>query len=163
MVETNEEFERHIKDANDAHARRFEYAKLHSSQIQAFSSDAMKAPALVGVGGVVALLGFYSANYDRLKGDAAAMDAFGDMLLGLFMSLVLTVAAPAFAYLSQYAYVVSIYSEDHQWEYPYVVRTRRSRIYSVSGDICRIAAILLIAASIGCLIYSGALFFQVVK
>jgi hypothetical protein len=42
------------------------------------------APAIVALSGVIALLGFYSANYSRMRANPPAMDAFGEMLLWLF-------------------------------------------------------------------------------
>lgn len=136
LSETEAEINARLSEAEAAHHRRLEGAKIHASQIQTFSSDAMKAPALVAMGGVVTLLGFYSANYERLKASQDAMTTFGDMLFWLFTSLLLTVSAPGLAYLSQIAYIESLYSEDHFWESPYVRDNRRSLFSRRAGVFC---------------------------
>ncbi|WP_192255666.1 hypothetical protein [Mesorhizobium caraganae] len=67
MDETVEQYEKRVAEARLTFSRREEAARMHTSQIQTFASDAMKAPALVAAGGVAAALGFYSANYARLS------------------------------------------------------------------------------------------------
>ncbi len=161
--ESREQYDIRIKEATAAHERNEDRIKVHATQIQTFGSDAMKAPALVALGGVVALLGFYSANYDRLKDNPVAMDAFGHMLFWLFASLLMTVAAPGLAYLSQIAYSSSITAEIHTWTFPYTNETPRSRVYKVMGDVCRWTAVGLILCSIAALAVSGFLFFGIVR
>lgn len=160
--ETQQEFDDRIRRARAAHEKRLEGVKVHASQILTFASDAMKAPALVALGGVVALLGFYSANYGRLSQSPEAMDAFGTMLFWLFTSLLLTVSAPGFAYFSQLAYTAALYSEDHIFEEPFCVGTRWSRFYRIAGDSFRWIGAVLVIASIGCLVRSGVVFFRIV-
>lgn len=58
MDETVEQYEKRVAEARLTFSRREEAARMHTSQIQTFASDAMKAPALVAAGGVAAALGF---------------------------------------------------------------------------------------------------------
>lgn len=81
-LETHEQSVHRIREAKAAHQQSLDGAKIHASQIQVFASDAMKAPALVALGGVVALLGFYSANFSRLSQNPVAMDALGTCFSG---------------------------------------------------------------------------------
>ncbi len=162
MTETREEFDDRIKRARAAHEKQQEGHKTHAAQIQTFGSDAMKAPAIVGLGGIVALLGFYSANFDRLSRNTAAMQSFGDMLFWLFASLLMTVAAPGFAYLSQIAYTQALNDERFDFDEPFVHETTKSKRYRRLGDVFRWAAVVLVILSIIGLAIAGVLFFRVV-
>ncbi|ESX51343.1 hypothetical protein NLY43_18990 [Mesorhizobium sp. C416B] len=110
MAESKEEFDQRIADAKIAFGKNDERAKIHAAQVQTFSSDAMKAPALVSAAGVAAALGFYSANYDRLSQSPENLQTFNSILFWLFASLLFIVCAPGFAYFSQIAYGAAIYA-----------------------------------------------------
>jgi hypothetical protein len=161
--ETREQYEYRIKSAEKAHERRRAQLVFHGDQIDSFSNAAMKAPALVAAGGVAAALGFYSANYIRLVESAGKLELFNEILLWLFTSLLLTVAAPGLAYFSQIAYQVSISNQTFNWDFPYTHDTKWSKFYHVLGDCFRWAAIIVVMGSIGCLIVGGVNFLSLVK
>ncbi len=147
-METEKEYEQRIASAEREHDRAAKAAEQHNKQVEAFSLLGMKAPALVAAGGVAAALGFYSANYARLKPDPANLENFNSVLMWLFLGLLLTVAAPGMAYFSQIAYVTSLTKKDYIWEHPFVSETRGSRIFEKVGDACRWTAVALTLGSI---------------
>lgn len=163
MTETKEEFDRRIADAKIAFDKNDEKAKIHAAQIQTFGSDVMKAPGLVAAAGVAAALGFYSANYSRMSVHPENLESFNGILFWLFASLLLTVCAPGFAYLSQIAYTHSIYAEEYSYEHPFTVNTAKSKRFGLVGDGFRWFAVLLVVLSIICLIRGGMLFLLIVR
>ncbi|MER9758480.1 hypothetical protein [Mesorhizobium sp. M0138] len=162
MAESKEEFDRRIADAKIAFGKNDERAKIHAAQVQTFSSDAMKAPALVSAAGVAAALGFYSANYDRLSQSPENLQTFNSILFWLFASLLFIVCAPGFAYFSQIAYGAAIYAENYQYEHPFTVETAKSKRLRWVGDLFRWLAVVLVVTSIACLIRGGSLFLRIV-
>ncbi|RUU97859.1 hypothetical protein EOB36_25495 [Mesorhizobium sp. M6A.T.Cr.TU.017.01.1.1] len=162
MSETDKQFEFRLDAAKRAHDRANEYRKLTTNQIQAFSVEAMKAPALVAAGGIAAALGFYSANYSRLSQNPQHLANFNSILLWLFLGLLSTMAAPAFAYLSQLAYAEEGGKEKHDYEHPFVHETPQSRRYRIAGHCLRLVAVGFWLAAMGCLIRGGYLFLRIV-
>ncbi len=152
-----------LKEAQRAHDANDDHFRLHTAQIQTFSADAMKAPALVAVGGIAAALGFYSANYSRLTAQADGLAIFNDILSWLLLGLLIIVVAPASAYLSQLAYSAMILAQRKDWEHPFVHDTPKSNSYRFLGDVFRWLTVALVAASIICLIRGGYLFLRLVS
>lgn len=162
-METEKEYEQRIASAERAHDWARKAAEQHNHQVEAFSLLGMKTPALVAAGGVAAALGFYSANYTRLKVDPANLTDFNSVLSWLFIALVLTSAAPGMAYFSQIAYVSSLWKKEHEWEHPFVRETASSKRWEIVGDICRWAAVALTAGSIILIVMAGYQFLSLVN
>ncbi len=117
--------------------------------IEAFSLASMRAPALASAGGIAAALGFFSANFSRYQDN---LEVFDNILFWLFLALFLSVVAPGGAYLSQYAYSLSMTKEKQDWKYPYVHPTDLSKRYRRIGYVfhgCTIAVILASYCAIG--------------
>jgi hypothetical protein len=150
-------------EARTAHNQESDAAKVHIAQIGSFSTDAMKAPALVAAGGVAAALGYFSANYVRLAEDPANIAVFNELLKWLFMSLLFTVIAPGAAYFSQMAYFEAIYAKKWHRTRPFVRDTTKSKSLNFVGNLFRWAAVSLVALSIGSLGYAGWTFLQIIK
>jgi len=142
--------------------RRDRRALSHTAQIQAFAVDGMKAPALVAAAGVAAVLGFYSANYQRLSETAGKLAIFNDILFWLFLSLLMTVCAPGLAYFSQIAYVRAIYSESFEHGSGFTVETKASKRWEAVGDFFRWGTVTFIACSILFLCIGGFRFLALV-
>ncbi|MEJ1173189.1 hypothetical protein WA845_02990 [Agrobacterium sp. CMT1] len=161
-METEKEYEQRLKSAERQHDWRKKGLEIHATQLQSFAGMAMKAPALVSAGGVAAALGFYSANYNRLKLIPTALDDFNAVLVWLFMSLLFTLVAPGAAYFSQLFYSAAIASEEHFYDRPFVRDTKRSRRFSLAGDVARWIAVGLTAGSAACIVVGGIDFLQLV-
>jgi len=161
-METPEEEKERYATADAAFKEHWRQADSHVDQVKVFSSDAMKAPAFVAAGGVVAVLGFYSANYARLAQEPSNLETLNDVLFWLFISLLLTAVAPGVAYLSQIAYVSSVYSNELSYVEPFVKQSRKSRIYRWLGDIARWTCVGLVLLSIVALSFGGILFLRLV-
>ena len=123
----------------------------------------MRAPALVAAGGVVAVLGFYSANFDRLSADPAKLDILNQILFWLFLSLMLTVVAPAVAYFGQLAYQDALRNEMHHYEWPDFRPTRRYRLALRVGIICRWITVGVVMLAIAALAVGGIMFLHLVQ
>lgn len=162
MNETPEEYKQRIAEAELAFARNEERARIHTGQIQTFSSDAMKAPGLVSAAGVAAALGFYSANYTRLAGNPENLEDFNGILFWLFLSLLLTVCAPGLAYFSQIAYVASLFKHDYSYVRPYLSINKKTRLFGLLGDVFRWGCVLIVLSSIACLVRGGVLFLSII-
>lgn len=137
--------------------------KIHSDQIESFANTAMKAPALVAAGGVVAALGFYSANYARLASSPDLLMGLNETLYWLMASLLATVLAPGLAYLSQIAYAASVSKERLDFNYPYVHNTWKSKTYLYIGDFFRLLTVLVVVISIVMLALGGWKFLLLVR
>lgn len=157
-AEREKTFERELRSAERAHDRRNTGLESTNNQVLSFANAAMRAPALVSAGGVAAALGFYSANYTRLAQEPANLETFNAILFWLFLSLLLTVAAPGLAYFSQICYVSAIVKETYHWDHPYVRETKKSKRLERAGDAIRWLTILAVFASIICLCIGGAKF-----
>jgi ABC-type Na+ efflux pump permease subunit len=162
-LETATQLDRRIKDAQRAYDQRAKAEEVHGDHIKAYSLAAMRAPALVAAGGVVAVLGFYSANFDRLSTDPAKLDILNQILFWLFLSLMLTVVAPAFAYFGQLAYQDALRNETHHYEWPYFRPTRRYRIALRVGVVCRWITVAIMTLAITALAVGGIMFLHLVQ
>jgi len=144
------------------HERRREYEKAHATELLSYASLAMRTPALVAVGGVAALLGFYSANYENLSKAPENLAFLNHALACLFWSLMLSVISPGAAYLSQAFFIEALRTEDYVWERPFVVRPGRGKILGWIGSFFRLSAIGLVIGAITFLGYGGYLFLSLV-
>lgn len=149
--------------AERAHEQRFEGIKHHSDNVLSYSNAAMKAPALASVGGIAALLGFYSANYTRFVDKQDVLTTFNSILFWLLLSVLFTVIAPGLAYLNQLAYLSSLAEETHHYDRPFVRDTKKSKKYERIGDVLRFLSVFIVLASIGSLMRGGYLFLQFFK
>lgn len=163
MAETEKEYDSRIKAAERAHDQDFKALEVHNKQIEAFSIAAMRAPALVAAGGVVASLGFYSANYSRLVGKSEALQQFNGSLTWLLCGLLLTLLAPGLAYFSQLAYSDSVGKRQHTWEYPFSIEGKRSKIGAKIGDFFRWACVFVVFCSITTVAVGGIKFLNLVS
>ncbi|MGW6778317.1 hypothetical protein ACWF50_09725 [Brucella pseudogrignonensis] len=161
-MDEGEKKKRWLEAAERAHVRRLDAWSKHSDHVLSYSNAAMKAPALASVGGIAALLGFYSANYSRLSANPEILTTLNDILFWLFLSLLLTVIAPGLSYFNQIAYVSSLAKETYHYEHPYIRDTKASKRYERVGDVMRVIAILVVIGSIACLMRGGYLFLQIV-
>lgn len=163
LNETPEEREHRLESASRAHDQRNKAQEVHAKAVETYSVMAMRAPALVSAAGVVALLGFYSANYARLSTRPESLVSLNSTLFYLFLTLLLTTIAPGLAYFSQFAYAASTNAETHHLVSPFVRDTTRTVIYERVGDAFRIAAIVCTLASILVLGYAGYGFLSLVR
>ncbi|WP_155734640.1 hypothetical protein [Brucella intermedia] len=161
-MDEKEQIKAKMEAAERAHVRRSDALSKHGDHVLSYSNAAMKAPALASVGGIAALLGFYSANYTRLSEKAEVLATLNDILFWLFLSLLLTVVAPGLSYFNQLAYVSSMSKETYHYDHPYIRDTKASKWYERLGDFMRILAILTVISSIGCLMRGGYLFLKIV-
>ncbi len=117
-LDTATQLELRIKEIRHAYEQKARAEEVHSDHIRAYALAAMRAPALVAAGGVVAALGFYSANFDRLSAEPAKLDILNQILFWLFLSLMLTVVAPGLAYFGQIAYQHALRNDARPSERP---------------------------------------------
>ena len=82
-------------------------------QSEAFAVLALKSPGFAAAGGIAAMLGFYSANYDHLQGIQEKLDAFNCGLTLWGFALFVSVIAPGLAFLSQQFYLHSFWTMDY--------------------------------------------------
>lgn len=162
-LETATQLDRRIKEAQRAYDQRAKAEEVHGDHIKAYSLAAMRTPTLVAAGGVVAVLGFYSANFDRLSTDPAKLDILNQILFWLFLSLMLTVVAPALAYFGQLAYQDALRHEMHHYEWPHFRPTRRHRIALRVGVICRWVTVVIMTLAIAALAVGGIMFLHLVQ
>lgn len=162
-LETASQLDRRIKEAQRAYEQKAKAEEVHGDHIKAYSLAAMRAPALVAAGGVVAALGFYSANFDRLSADPAKLDILNQILFWLFLSLMLTVIAPALAYFGQLAYQDALRNETHHYEWPHFRLTRRHRIALRVGIVCRWITVAVMTSAILALVVGGIMFLHLVQ
>jgi hypothetical protein len=162
MSETEEEFNKRIQFAKETHERRREYEKTHATELLSYANLAMRAPALVAVGGVATLLGFYSANHETLSKAPENLVFLNHALACLFWSLMLSVVSPGAAYLSQAFYIEALRTENYTWEQPFVVRPCKGKVLGWTGSFFRVSAIGLVVGAIAFLGYGGYLFLSLV-
>jgi len=165
MAETEETEKQHdlrIRGAERAHDQELKGIEIHQRQIEAFALAGMRAPALVAAGGVAASLGFYSANYSRLVGKADALALFNDSLAWMLGGLLFTILAPGLAYFSQLAYLDAVASRVHDWNHPFAHDTRRTKIATHIGNVCRWACVSVVLLAIGCVSAGGLKFLHLV-
>lgn len=155
MIDEEKIADRNIDFAQRAFDKHQEAYKAHVDQILSFSNAAMRAPAVASAGGIVAIIGFFSANYARLSANAAAIAMFGDILFYFFASILLAVISPAIAYFSQVYYARSLSSKDFSWEHPYIMNSKGSIYYEKIGDLLRRTCIFLVTLSIVLLASGG--------
>jgi hypothetical protein len=144
-----------------AYDRDIKRLEVHAKQIEAFSLAAMRAPALASVGGIVAILGFYSANYTRLHDVAGKLETVNSILFWFFLSAFLAVLSPGAAYFSQFFYQVSIQNNDHDEEMEFSIESVKSIKYQKIGSAFRYLTYALTLLSIIMLGYGGLLFLTV--
>ncbi len=148
MEETEKDRDARLRAAERAHDQDAKWFEMHTKQIEAFSTAAMKAPALVAAGGVAAGLGFYSANFARLSQKPEAVALFNESLYWMLVGLLFTLLSPGLAYFSQLAYSDSIMHREHSTFPPYSKDSKRSKIGAVIGDVCRWACVLSVALAV---------------
>ena len=162
MAETEKQFDLRVRSAERAHDQRVKMREVHEKQIEAFAIAALRTPALVAAGGIAAALGFYSANYDRLAEDVVKLGLFNGILFWLFLSLLFSVVAPALAYFSQIAYVLSYMNEIDTYEHPFTKETRKSWVYGATGHVLRWSTVVVVLASILFLAWGGYTFLRLI-
>lgn len=146
--ETEKDRDIRLRLAERAHDQDAKWFEMHTKQIEAFSTAAMKAPALVAAGGVAAGLGFYSANFARLSPKPEAVALFNESLSWMLVGLLFTLISPGLAYFSQLAYSDSVMHREHHFFPPYSRNSKRSKIGQVIGDVCRWACVLSVALAV---------------
>lgn len=155
MIDEEKIADRNIDFAQRAFDKHQEAYKAHVDQILSFSNAAMRAPAVASAGGIVAIIGFFSANYARLSASAAAIAMFGDILFYFFASILLAVVSPAAAYFSQVYYARSLSHKDFSWQHPFITNNENSRYYEKIGDFFRRMCIVIVTLSIALLAAGG--------
>ncbi|MBZ9603942.1 hypothetical protein [Phyllobacterium chamaecytisi] len=160
--ETVEQAAERRRLAERAFDSRLQDRKNLSDQVLSFSNAGMKAPALAAVGGVAALLGFYTANYAKLSQDPANLQTFNSILFWLFLALLFTVMAPGLAYFGQLAYSDAVANEEHSYERPFVRDTKRSIWMNRIGNFFRWFATFVTLAAIICLAIGGWMFLRLI-
>lgn len=162
-MDTEEKLKDERALAERAHEQRYEGMKLHADHVLSYSNASMKAPALASVGGIAALLGFYSANYKRFSDQPDVLLNFNSILFWLLLSVMFTVIAPGLAYFSQFFYTFSLEEETYHYDRPFVRDTKKSKCYERIGNIFRILTVLVVLSSICCLIRGGYIFLLLFK
>lgn len=153
--ETVEQYKLRLEQARIAHENHQASIKLLTDPVFSFGAAAMRAPGLAAAGGVAAALGFYSANFATLKNIPDAIHSFNNALYWLFVSLLLTVAAPGIAYFSQSFFSNARSAETRDWQHPYIFETPKSRLYQRLGLGFQIMTILDVILSILALLLGG--------
>jgi len=153
-------YEENLRHARTAHAREDAARETVTRAIESFSIAAMRAPGLAAAGGVAAVLGFFSANYERLKDNVTDLNA---ILFWMFGALLLVVVAPGAAYFSQIFFGQSSASKRYDWEHPYVHSTKMSTVWKWIGEFFRALAVLLVVGSYTALIMGGWQFLGLIK
>lgn len=161
-VETEEQRKERMRLAERAHDWLDNAAEMHAKQIEAFAVLTIRSLILVAIGGIAAVLGFYSANYERLSGVSGMLGHVNEMLVYLFASLVLTLLTSAFAYFSQLAYASAFFEYDRSYIHPFSSPKPISKRYTIAGDFCRWGAVILAFISLACLVAAGFSFFRIV-
>lgn len=130
------------REAERAHDRQDAYAKSHTEQLEAFATQGIKTLGLTSAGGIAAVLGFYSANYERLSATPYALNAVNKLLAMLFLSMLCTLLCCLFGYFSQVFFAHTVFSRTRHWEHPYVKDGDTTPRYLLYGNIIRTAAII---------------------
>lgn len=160
MKRTSEEIE--FENARLAHSAANKSMEIETNMIATFGNAAMRAPGIAAAGGIAALLGFYSANGDVLRGSTAVED-FNSALLWFFGSVLACVAAPGAAYFSQLLFVHSKGEQTHHFDRPFIRGTRKSKLYFYLGATFQIVAIVLTLTAIVALVAGGMCFAEVAR
>ncbi|MCI5078246.1 hypothetical protein [Oricola sp.] len=162
MSETEQERVIRVRAAERAHDDYYKGTLTLFDSIMTFSIAAMRTPGLAAAGGIAATLGFYSANYARLRAVPEALLEFNAVLFWMFLSLLATICAPGLAYFSQSFFLWGEGAKKLSWEWPYVGTNRRSKILIRVGIGFQVATVLCVLASIVLMIVGGVRFLHLV-
>ncbi|MEO4000281.1 hypothetical protein [Mesorhizobium sp. CAU 1732] len=149
-----------FESARLAHASAIKAIDVEVNMVSAFGNAAMRAPGIAAAGGIAALLGFYSANSDRLRG-TPAVDEFNSALLWFFGAVLACVAAPSAAYVSQSFFVHSKGWATHHFERPFVRDSVTSKWLFCFGTVFQVLAVLLTIGATLALVFGGVHFMDV--
>ena len=152
--------DREEKLATDAHEAWRRIYLTSTDQAINFAIAAMRAPALAAAGGIAGALGFFASNAGQWS--SSELDHFQSTLVWLFLSLLLTVAAPSLAYLSQYCFAVSNGNHVFDFQHPYVHPKPSANRYLVVGKALHGMAILCVFVSLVFLILGAVSFMRIV-
>jgi hypothetical protein len=154
---------RYWHEAEREHDRQDAGAEQHSRQVEAFAVQGIRTLALTSAGGIAAILGFYSANYERLSQTPTALSAVNGILANLFLAMLATLICCLLAYFSQVCFAAAVYSRERNWVHPYVQNTKKSKRYSVIGSIVRWFAILSVIVGAICVGAAALTFLSIVR
>lgn len=151
------------KEAERAHDWQDSAAHSHMDQLEAFALQGIRTLALTAAGGIAAVLGFYSANYDRLASDASSLRAFNGTLAVLFTAMLFTLLVTLCGYFSQVFFAAVVYSRKRNYSPPYVEDSAKTPRLMLYGNINRVLAIVFAIAAALCLGVAGMSFMSLVR
>lgn len=137
--------------------------ELHYKQIESFSLAAMKAPSLAAAGGIAAVLGFYSANYDRLSVIESKLDDFNSILLWWSLALLISIVLPGLSYLGQMSYVDRLSEQIYDSDAREFADNDVSKRHLFIGDFFRVFAMFLMCVSYIFLVLGGYHFYKLAQ
>lgn len=160
MIKPPEEIE--YENARLAHAAEIKGMEIENNMVANFANAAIRAPGVAAAGGIVALLGFYSANSNIIRGTSSLED-FNSALICFFASVVACVTSPGAAYFSQMLFVRSRAKRGHHFKRPFVRNTKLSIILFTIATFFQILTIALTVLSIVLLVKGGFYFYYVAE
>lgn len=121
-----------------------------------FAHAAIRAPGIAGAASLAGLLGFVTANYDRIE---SQLPALTDGLRNFAIAVLCSVVASGIAYLAQSAITERMHKHTKTWEHPWVHNTASHKKWVAISESLKWIGVLLIFASYWYLI-KGALVFN---
>lgn len=149
--------------AKRAHEVERDHAAAHWKQAEAFSLLTLRSIGLVSAGGIAAVLGFFSANYQRLVDIPGSIDRLNGILGGLFVALLLGLLSAGAGYWSQTLYAKAKWDLTFSTTRPFITETKASKLETLIGSIFRWCSIVFAVAAIVVLMVAGWLFLGVIR
>ena len=144
--ETRDEYDIRTKAAETQHAVFHSNSEATFNMVAGFSNSVMRAPALAAAGGIAAILGFFAAHGNDLRG-SVAIDDFTAALSWFFGAVLLCVIAPGTAYFAQTSFVSAFGAYSLDYDFPYVHKTNRSKQWAAIGTTFQVFTIVVVMGS----------------
>ena len=160
-IERHAEIE--LELAHKAHETERALASAHWKQAEAFGLMTVRGVGLAAAAGIAAVLGFFSANYDRLVELQGSIQSVNLILAACFSALLLELLAAGAGYWSQTLFADSKWHLAFSMERPFTAATRKSKRRLFFGSVFRWASIVLTVAAIAVLVAGGLTFLSLVR
>lgn len=151
------------REGEREHDRQDASIESHNSQLEAFALQGIRTLSLTSAGGVAAVLGFYSANYERLAQTPYALNSVNKLLAMLFVAMLATLLTCLFGYFSQIYFAEAVSSRVRYWQHPYVKAGDKTDRQMLMGNITRTLAIISAFFAALCLLVAGMDFLNIVR
>lgn len=150
---TNSSAELEQKCAEKYHERDWRLLESIYQTTISSANNALRTLVIIHGGAVIALLAFIGNVMSSEKYDNSSIVLFSDPLLYFCLGIAAVILSMAFAYFTSYCLGTSIAERNHQYQYPYVVHTKKSKNWHVASAIAEVFAVMLGFVSLGLFVY----------